>query len=74
MSVMRLYDAIQAMGGYLLDTGDDRPLSGVSCDSRRIGAGELFIALRGERFDGHDFLAEAQAAGRVPACEDRCGM
>lgn len=70
MSVMRLYDAIQAMGGYLLDTGDDRPLSGVSCDSRRIGAGELFIALRGERFDGHDFLAEAQAAGAAAAVID----
>lgn len=74
MSMMRLHEAIQAMGGYLLDGGDERllsaVLSGVSCDSRRVAAGELFIALRGEHFDGHDFLADAQAAGAAAAVID----
>ena len=38
-------------------------LAGVSTDSRRLAAGELFVALRGERFDGHAFLPRAAAAG-----------
>jgi len=34
-------------------------VSGYSIDSRTVGAGELFFAVRGERFDGHDFVAAA---------------
>ena len=74
MSAIRLQEAIQAMGGYLLDgqagEATDRLLTGVSCDSRQIAPGEFFIALRGERFDGHDFLAAAQAAGAAAAVID----
>ncbi|MDE2121092.1 MAG: bifunctional UDP-N-acetylmuramoyl-L-alanyl-D-glutamate--2,6-diaminopimelate ligase MurE/UDP-N-acetylmuramoyl-tripeptide--D-alanyl-D-alanine ligase MurF, partial [Betaproteobacteria bacterium] len=40
-----------------------RPLQGISTDSRRIGAGELFVALRGERHDAHAFVPQAAAAG-----------
>lgn len=39
------------------------PLAGVSTDTRTIAPGDLFVALRGERFDAHDFLAQAKAAG-----------
>lgn len=39
------------------------PLAGVSTDTRQVQRGALFVALRGERFDAHDFLAEAKAAG-----------
>jgi len=38
-------------------------IGGVSTDTRTARAGEVFVALRGERFDGHDFLADAAAAG-----------
>jgi UDP-N-acetylmuramoyl-tripeptide--D-alanyl-D-alanine ligase len=38
-------------------------LSGISTDSRRIGAGELFVALKGENFDGHDYAQAAVRAG-----------
>ncbi|MGD0843432.1 MAG: UDP-N-acetylmuramoyl-tripeptide--D-alanyl-D-alanine ligase [Geobacteraceae bacterium] len=38
-------------------------VSGVSTDSRRARRGELFVALRGGRFDGHEFIAAAAAAG-----------
>ena len=39
------------------------PLGGVSTDTRSIARGDVFVALRGERFDGHDFLEQAVAAG-----------
>ena len=42
-------------------------LDGVSTDTRTLAAGGLFVALRGERFDGHDHLAEAAARGAVAA-------
>ena len=41
----------------------DAPLAGVSTDTRRIGRGDLFVALKGDRFDAHDFLAQAKEAG-----------
>ncbi len=50
-----------AVGGRLI--GHDAAIKGVSTDTRRITAGSLFIALSGERFDAHDFLAEAIASG-----------
>lgn len=39
------------------------PLAGISTDTRTIGPGDLFVALRGERFDGHDRLEEARDRG-----------
>lgn len=41
--------------------------AGVSIDSRATAPGDLFVALRGENFDGHDFVAAAAAAGAVGA-------
>lgn len=46
------------------------PLGGVSTDTRTITRGDLFVALRGERFDGHDFLAQAAAAGAAAVVVD----
>ena len=56
-----LSDILPATGGRLL--GADRKISGVSTDTRSDAAGQLFIALRGERFDAHDFLDQAVTAG-----------
>ncbi|MFG5859885.1 UDP-N-acetylmuramoyl-tripeptide--D-alanyl-D-alanine ligase [Metapseudomonas sp. CR1201] len=47
--------------------GADAAFTGVSSDSRKIEAGQLFIALVGPRFDGHDYLAEVAAKGAVAA-------
>ncbi|MCE2940525.1 MAG: UDP-N-acetylmuramoyl-tripeptide--D-alanyl-D-alanine ligase [Gemmatimonadota bacterium] len=41
----------------------DRPLGGVETDTRALTRGAVFVALSGERFDAHDFLAQAVAAG-----------
>lgn len=38
-------------------------LTGVSIDSRTVQSGNIFVAIRGERFDGHDFIPEAVANG-----------
>ena len=39
------------------------PVRGVSIDSREVRPGDLFIAVRGEQFDGHDFIGQAAAKG-----------
>lgn len=44
--------------------------SGVSTDTRTVSAGQLFVALRGERFDGHQFLEQARSQGAVAAVVD----
>ncbi|HVO05541.1 MAG TPA: UDP-N-acetylmuramoyl-tripeptide--D-alanyl-D-alanine ligase [Burkholderiaceae bacterium] len=46
-------------------------LDRVHTDTRTLRAGDLFVALRGERFDGHNFLAQARAAGAVAAIAER---
>lgn len=45
--------------------------AGITTDSRQVGAGQLFVALRGETFDGHDFVARAIELGAVAAVVDR---
>ena len=43
--------------------GDDVAIDAISNDTRQMSAGSLYVALRGERFDGHDFGTDAQARG-----------
>jgi UDP-N-acetylmuramoyl-tripeptide--D-alanyl-D-alanine ligase len=58
----------RACGGEL--TGPDRAYSGVSSDTRTLKSGELFVALRGPRFNANDFVAAAEAAGAAGAVVD----
>ena len=67
--MMTLAEAAQAIGGRT--SGNGTRFSGVSTDSRSIKAGELFVALRGDRFDGHEFLAAVHARGAAGAIVDR---
>jgi len=46
-------------------------IKGVSTDSRKIRQGELFVALRGDRFDGHDFVLDAISNGACGAVVER---
>ena len=64
-----LGDAAQVLGGRLI--GEDLPYRVVSSDSRTLGPGALFVALRGPNFDGADFVAAAAARGAVGALLDR---
>ncbi|RKT50237.1 UDP-N-acetylmuramoyl-tripeptide--D-alanyl-D-alanine ligase [Azonexus fungiphilus] len=61
MIAWQLSQVAAAVGGQLL--GSDCRIAGVSTDTRAVASGQLFIALRGERFDAHDFLEPALAAG-----------
>ena len=47
--------------------GADCEFTGVSTDSRKLQSGDLFVALRGESFDGHDYLEQVAAGGSVGA-------
>lgn len=66
---MRLSELAAWAGGEL--KGADAAVAAVGTDSRTLNPGELFVALRGERFDGHDFAARcaARAAGALVARE-----
>jgi UDP-N-acetylmuramoyl-tripeptide--D-alanyl-D-alanine ligase len=59
----------QATGGELF--GANAGFGPVLSDSRRLAPGALFVALRGERFDGHDFVAEAARQGVAAALVSR---
>lgn len=50
-----------------LDTLQGKKLKGVSTDSRTVKAGDVFFAIRGEKFDGHSFVSEAFSGGCVVA-------
>lgn len=52
-----------ATGGLVVSGPRDRGFAGVSIDSRTVPAEALFVALRGARYDGHSFVADAAARG-----------
>src|SRR5918999_2358768 len=66
--MMRLGEAAAALRARM--SGADALFSGVSTDSRSVKEGDLFVALRGERFDGHDFLKPAAKANAAAAMVD----
>ena len=59
--MMRISQAAHALGAQY--SGDDAEFSAVCTDSRAVKPGDLFVALKGERYDAHAFLAQAAAAG-----------
>lgn len=63
--MMRVSEAKKVLGARI--EGRDVEFTGVSTDTRSLKAGQLFVALRGERHDAHRFLAQARAAGAAAA-------
>ena len=69
LKALLLSEVAAVLGGRLL--GADARFDGVSIDSRAIAAGQLFVALIGPRFDGHDYLNQVAAKGAVAALVER---
>src|SRR3990167_1933372 len=63
MSRLTLDDLVRGSGGRLVSGPGAAELTGVSIDSRTLRPGEVFVAIRGHRLDGHAFCAEALAKG-----------
>jgi UDP-N-acetylmuramoyl-tripeptide--D-alanyl-D-alanine ligase len=64
-----LEEAARAVGGTLV--GEDRPYGAVSTDSRTLVAGALFVALKGPKFDGGEFVAAAAQRSAVGALVEK---
>jgi hypothetical protein len=63
----RLHSLLRQVGLEIPADLPDADVSSVSCDSRRIGPGTLFIGLPGSRVDGGSYWPEVLAAGAVAA-------
>ncbi|MFT7721542.1 MAG: UDP-N-acetylmuramoyl-tripeptide--D-alanyl-D-alanine ligase [Roseateles sp.] len=68
---MTLAEAQALLPGSTLVGDGATAFARVHSDTRTLRAGDLFVALRGERFDANDFIAQAQAAGAVAALAER---
>ncbi|HEY4746686.1 MAG TPA: Mur ligase domain-containing protein, partial [Steroidobacteraceae bacterium] len=63
--MMSLREAATAIGARAI--GEDVRFDSVSTDSRTLKRGALFVALSGERFDGHRFIGAAKERGAAAA-------
>lgn len=63
LPLFRIAEFIGATGEFPTDLAP----AGYSIDSRTVREGELFLAVKGERLDGHDFVEQALAAGAIAA-------
>ena len=63
-------EILEATGGKLIEKKEAK-FGGISIDSRKIRKGELFIALKGKNFDGHNFVNEAFSKGAYGAIVEK---
>ncbi|MEE8171192.1 MAG: UDP-N-acetylmuramoyl-tripeptide--D-alanyl-D-alanine ligase, partial [Phycisphaerae bacterium] len=71
MQPLTLDEIIKAMSGRPLGAPPTRSITSVGTDSRRVRQDELFVALKGPRFDGHRYVPNALAAGAAAAVVTR---
>src|SRR5690554_4102984 len=69
LEAMNLSDLLKPLDATL--NGSDARFDSVSIDARQVQPGGLFVALPGSRVDGHDFVAQARAAGAAAALVER---
>ena len=60
-------ECAEILSAELFGGKQDPAFHSVSIDSRNIKVGELFVAIKGENFDGHQFVQEAAKKGAVAA-------
>ena len=68
MKPLSLSTLADLAGAKVIRGNGERVAFGVSIDSRTIKPGELFVAIRGPKHDGHNHLAEAAAKGAITDC------
>ncbi|MEN6413705.1 MAG: UDP-N-acetylmuramoyl-tripeptide--D-alanyl-D-alanine ligase [Veillonellales bacterium] len=73
MAVFTIAEVVSATGGKLRGAAQER-FTGVATDTRKIQPGNLFVALQGERFDGHDFISQAVERGAGGVLASRTDM
>ena len=66
-------DVATAAGGHVVSGDPSTPVVRVSIDSRTLAPGDFFIAIRGERFDGHAFVADVLAKGAAGVVVEKAG-
>jgi UDP-N-acetylmuramoyl-tripeptide--D-alanyl-D-alanine ligase len=67
-TLTQLVDVLGATANYLTDR--TQIATGITTDSRHIKPGDVFLALRGETFDGHEFVSQALEQGAIAAVVD----
>ena len=67
LSLQEIISAVHGSYGYPADV----EISDISTDTRTIKPGSLFIALKGENFDGHNFAAKAMELGAEAVVTER---
>jgi len=72
MSMMRLSEAARAITADL--RGEDRAFDAVGTDTRVLSPQALFVALKGDRYDGHDFIAQAVQKRAAGALVQKSGL
>jgi len=73
--ILSVEEVIQATGGRLLQGERNTCFEGISTDSRTVQSGDLFVALKGDRFDGHSFAIEVltKEANGIVVEEEKAG-
>lgn len=67
MKLLKLIEGIEILEMRLIKDVEDLEIRGISSNSKEIGKGDIFIALKGEHFDGHNFIKESLERGAVLA-------
>ncbi|MCU0517686.1 MAG: UDP-N-acetylmuramoyl-tripeptide--D-alanyl-D-alanine ligase [Oscillatoria sp. Prado101] len=71
VTLAQLSEILDAKHADLQDVALDTPAAGITTDTRSLKTGEVFVALRGENFDGHEFVSVAIEKGALAAIVDR---
>ena len=69
MISLQLSDLARVLGVAV--QGADAPITGLAIDSRAVTTGDLFVAIRGDRVDGSDFIEKALARGAAAVVSSR---
>src|ERR1700737_3388587 len=68
---MKLHDLARSVPGATLEGNGDVEITGIAYDSRRVNAGDLFVAVEGLQVDGHAYVSDAVAAGAAAVAVER---